>query len=481
MWAAAAGLLIWQAALFGQTFVRGRQLHFDVALRRQHYIQALVQVAIFSYWGWYWRPVYDELPLFVAQLAFAYAFDSLLTWSRRDKWIFGFGPFPVILSTNVFLWFREDWYFLQFAMVACGLLAKEFIRWNRNGKLTHVFNPSAFSLSVFSFGLVLTGQSDLTSGQNIATTLFMPPHIFPFLFCLGLIAMYFFSVTLVAGVAAATLFGLSALYTSQTGVYWFVDAEIPIAVFLGLLLLITDPSTSPRSFLGKAVFGLGYGVLTFLSFGVLWWMGVPTFYDKLLPIPILNLSVRAIDRFIDSGRFEWLSFDRFGFMPTLRQANLGFMSVWILFFLTMSATGRAGDTHPGKWVPFWQDACDQGLPGGCRNLMTVDSVYCDIGSGWACNELGAHYIEDKIVAFDSVRATEYFTLACRIGNSPACANAIVALTGMPNAPIRREDPTKEDLYVLLRGGKSGLPVMPDSDLYSLACDQGWATFCDDGS
>jgi hypothetical protein len=39
-----------------------------------------------------------------------------------------------------------------------------------------------------------------------------------FLFGIGLVVMYFFSVTLVAASAAATLFSLSGLYRSMTGV-----------------------------------------------------------------------------------------------------------------------------------------------------------------------------------------------------------------------------------------------------------------------
>ena len=47
----------------------------------------------------------------------------LVCWSRRDKWVLGFGPFPIVLSTNLFLWFRDDWFYLQFALVALGLAA----------------------------------------------------------------------------------------------------------------------------------------------------------------------------------------------------------------------------------------------------------------------------------------------------------------------------------------------------------------------
>jgi hypothetical protein len=70
----------------------------------------------------------------LGQLLFAYGFDILLSWSRQKKYVLGFGPFPIIFSTNLFLWFKDDWFYLQFLMIAVGFLGKEFVRWNRGGK-----------------------------------------------------------------------------------------------------------------------------------------------------------------------------------------------------------------------------------------------------------------------------------------------------------------------------------------------------------
>jgi len=219
----------------------------DVVLRKQHYLQACAQGSVLLYWGWYWRTVYDSWYLILAQLLFAYAFDILLSWTRRDTYTLGFSVFPVIFSTNLFLWFRDDWFYLQFLMIAVGFLGKEFVRWNRDGRRVHIFNPSAFTLAFFSLVLIATNTTDLTWGQDIATTLSLAPNIYLFLFLIGLVVMYFFSITLVAGSAAVVLFGASALYAAVTGVPYFIDSEIPTAVFLGLHLLVTDPSTSPRT------------------------------------------------------------------------------------------------------------------------------------------------------------------------------------------------------------------------------------------
>ncbi len=89
--------------------------------RAQHYVQSLCQLSVYAYWGWYWPPVYDFAPLLLGQLLFAYAFDMLLSWSRREPFLFGFGPFPIVFSTNLFLWFKDDWFALQFVTDRAGV------------------------------------------------------------------------------------------------------------------------------------------------------------------------------------------------------------------------------------------------------------------------------------------------------------------------------------------------------------------------
>src|SRR5262245_32619631 len=175
-WGAAAALFAWNAVLLA--LGTPRLLTLAIEPRKQHYLQACAQLSVFLYWGWYWSPVYDSAHLIAGQLVFAYALDMLLGWSRRDTYVLGFGPFPVIFSINLFLWFKPDWFYLQFLMVAVGFAAKEFIRWNRDGRRAHIFNPSSFPLAVFSLGLLLTGTSDITWGPEIANTQFYPPHIY---------------------------------------------------------------------------------------------------------------------------------------------------------------------------------------------------------------------------------------------------------------------------------------------------------------
>jgi len=196
------GLLLWalparRARGFGVEFVKPLQ---------SHYVQASVQLCIYAYWGWYWPQVYRSAPLILGQIVFLYAFEALLTWSRGRAWRLSAGPLPVVFSTNLFLWFRDDWFLLQFALIATCALGKEFVRWKRDGRSTHIFNPSAFGLGLFSAWLLASGRTtELTWGVEVATTLGFPPYIYVLIFSVGLVVQYLFAVTLMTLSAVVAL------------------------------------------------------------------------------------------------------------------------------------------------------------------------------------------------------------------------------------------------------------------------------------
>ena len=472
IWGAAIVLLAWLIMLYLKLRHEHAIRTFQTMLRPQHYVQALVQLAVFAYWGWHWRPVYEFGTLLAAQLIFAYVFDMLLAWSRRETYTLGFGPFPIIFSINLFLWFRDDWFYLQFLMVGIGFLGKEFVRWKREGRTVHIFNPSAFSLGLFSLVLIATGTTDLTWGQEIASTLTLAPVIYLYLFLLGLIVMYFFSITLVSGAAAMVLFGLSALYTSLTGVPYFLDSEIPAAVFLGLHLLVTDPSTSPRSRAGKLVFGGFYGLGVFGLYSLLGAYGAPTFYDKLLAVPLLNLSVRGIDALIPViRRSRVIKLLRLDWAPL--GLNPVHMAVWIIFFGSMTVMGKTDGMHPGDSLPFWEQACAEDRQTACNRLIQLEASYCGDNSAWACNELGGHYRQGEIVSSDADLALGYFSRACELRFQPACVNLL------DPGSFSRMNPRALDLRLLLREGGQNLMEMTEPELYERACVQhDWDFACD---
>ena len=431
---AAVLLSAWNLALIARARQRERGLSVQVVLKPQHYLQACAQGSVLAYWGWFWPPVYDQAWLIVAQLLFAYAFDMLLSWSRRGAYALGFGPFPVIFSINLFLWFRPDYYYFQFLMVAVGFAAKELLQWDREGRRAHIFNPSSFPLAVFGVALLLTGRSGLTWGAEIASTQFYPPYIYLFIFLVALPGQLAFGVATMTCSAVVTVYLFGVAYYTATGVYFFYDSYIPIAVFLGMHLLFTDPSTSPRTELGRVLFGVLYGLSTVALYQVLGTNGLPTFYDKLLQVPILNLSVRALDRFaVRARRLDPTAVFR-ALAP--RRRYLAYVSIWASAFAAISAAGGIGDDHPGQWLPFWRQACADGRPHACRYVAGVQAAFCEQGSEWACT--------------------------ANNGNEPTSAAAL---------------PTLDDYPIVLRGSKGPVRERTPEGLTALACREGWGHAC----
>ena len=467
---AAVALLVWSALLFG-VLRRGRTVTLEIALRRQHYLQACVHTTLLLYWGYYWREVYHAAPLILAQILFAYGFDSLLSWTHRGKYALGFGCFPIVFSINLFFWFKDPWFYWQFVMLGLGLTAKEFLRWKRDGVNTHIFNPSSLPLAVAGLALVLADANDMTWGFDVAQTQFYPPHIYLFLFLIALPGQYFFGVTTMTMSAVVTTFAFSAIYYAATGSFFFVDSHVPIAVFLGMHLLFTDPSTSPRTELGRIFFGVLYGLAVVLLYDLLLRANTPAFYDKLLPVPLLNLSVILLDRLARSPWLKAIDPSAWGRALLPRRRNLAYIGVWSVVFAGMSASGYLGDRHPGQWTPFWEQACAADARDACRNLYFLQEGFCADGSPWACNEAGILLAERYN---NRARAASAFERACTLQLAAGCNNA-AALAG--GRTLRHGTPDYVDYQYILRGSKGPIRDLEPAALYARACDLAWPGAC----
>ncbi len=461
----------------------GRRLYYEFLPVKAHYVQLAMHSAIYVYWGAYWPRVYRYLPLLAIQVVFVYLVDMLVCWSRRDKWVLGFGAFPVVLSTNLFLWFKDDWFGLQLLMLLIAVVCKEFIKWNRDGRLTHIFNPSAIGLFIISLGFLLTHSTGITWGGEIADTLRRPPHIYVELFLIGLIVQWLFGVTLMTLSAAATLLALNLSYTALTGLYYFVDTGISVSLFLGLHLLITDPATSPRSSIGKLMFGSLYGIAVFATYGVLGVLGTPLFYDKLLAVPVLNLTVRALDRHGIALAKRLRTVTHFA-LWSQRRWNFAHMGVWAILFVAMLSSGFLGLVHPGQSVEFWCRACEQKKSGTpCSVWLGKLGVDCRGGTATACLILGEALDDGRLVAPDRVTAGKAFSRGCELGSASSCEGLAAFMRGTGGDILMRSCDRNDGIscFVLASMYLAGHAVLHDPgralQLFARSCAIGWAPGC----
>ena len=400
--------------------------------------------------------------------------EGLFALTRRGRYAAGLGVVPVVFSVNLFLWFTGAWFFFQFAMVVLVYAGKEFVRWTLDGRSRHIFNPSALALSAAAVLLIVTGRTDITLGIEIAQSQFIPPQMFLVIFLAAVPAQLLFGVAMMTLPAVLTILGFGLLYQSVTGIYFFYDAYIPVSVFLGLHLLFTDPATSPRSDGGRILFGLIYGTGVVASAAMLDAVGAPNFYDKLLPVPILNLLAPRLDRAANrigeavsmAGRLQ---------TPGGARRRVATVAVWGATFAAMSAAGGVGDHHPGQYYPFWRDACETGTERACNYSGVMLQNFCDQGSGWGCNEFGVLLVElDR----SFVGAVGEFERSCRVGFPPGCANLQMLADGDERltqgaAAFERANPPPAELPIVLSGSKGPVTERDPEALRALGCERGW--------
>src|SRR5690606_30906445 len=148
-----------------------------------------------------------------------------------------------------------------------------------------------------------------------------------------------------------------------------------------------------------------------------------------------------------------------------------YMAVWIVFFGAMAGTGRTDGRHTGDSLPFWQEACEEGRANACTRLIQLETSYCSDNSGWACNELGTHYVEGRIAEVDTELALNHFAKACELRFQAGCVNLL------DPANVARSSPRALDLRLLLREGGRNLLETPEPELYARACEHRWEFAC----
>ncbi len=425
-WISASIMLTsWFGYLFLTTAKENRDWFGFWKPKKPHLVQMVAQSSVFMGLAWFWPVAWAHLPLLLAQLFFAYMIDILLAISKKRKFRIGFGAIPITISTNLFLFFKDDYFYLQWVLIFFGLASRELFRWKRNGEEVHIFNPSAITLSVMGMILILTQNVHLSWGESIASNHGINPYGYELIFCAGLLVQTFFSVGLMTMSAALTSWFLSALYFKTTGNYHYVDTIIPIAVFLGMNLLFTDPASTPRNHRGKIIYGIMYGTAVFVLYDFLRGLNIPatsqnpglnaSFFDKLLFVPIMNLSVRWIEE-----KAEKLPALPVIPMPWCRMI---YLCTWTLvFFVWVRPLLK---DHPGKDVVFWEDACSKQSDlklkqRACENRNILYKNYCESNVYEACHDLGLSFEKGEGSAKDLLKAAALYEKACQGGLLDSC-------------------------------------------------------------
>ena len=319
--------------------------------------------------------------------------------------------------------------------------------------------------------LLLADATDMTWGFSVAQTEFYPPHIYLAAVPDRVAGAILFGVTPMTMAAVTTTFVFSPIYYAVTGSYYFVDSHVPIAVFIGMNLLFTDPATSPRTFFGRILFRCALRAQRRSLVRLVAGREHARLLRQAAQVPLLNLSVIVLDRMARSPLLR-PSIRRVWHATGAAQPSSGYMSVWAVAFGAMSASGELGDEHPGQWTPFWEQACaadtDVKPASTCTSCRRASARTAPLGV-----QRDRHHARGALR--QSTRAASAFKRACTLQFAAGCDNAaVLARAGMfpmPDAPTLRRLSVSSCAAARARLGSR------PARLYARACELGWPDTC----
>jgi len=301
-------------AAFAWLAAARKRPRLEIYVKPSHFVQAGAQSSIYFYWGHYYFGVMEFAPLIVYQLVLAYAVDFLLS-AWRDKPVrLGFSPLPIVLSINLFIWAKPDYFFCQILMVVMAVAGKAYLlRSNEAGERRHIFNPSALALAVMSLFTLLAGVSHWFNTRDVVLSYMAVPHFYTFVFLVGCLSHWVGRVSFISLGTVATLAGYDFIVTALLG-RPPMESMVHQSIFIGLTLLVTDPATSPRSARAQLLYGCLYGLGIAAAHALLIVLQQPRYFDKILVVPLLNLMTPYLER-LRAPRLEWAAVLRSRWAP----------------------------------------------------------------------------------------------------------------------------------------------------------------------
>jgi hypothetical protein len=351
----AAGVLI---ALLVLVVARRERPRFEFGIKATHAIPVVIQLGIYSWWAAWHLPVRWYAPLLLAQLVYGFLLDGLLGLFSRGVWRVGLAPAPVVLSAGLFAWFLAEGPWMSTAVITAALGSKHLL--HRGGR--HIFNPSAFGLSMA--GVAYFFLPDGVRWHGVVWELGLPPSMVELILLLALVAQTRVPVVLAS---LSALVGMIALH-SFTGV--ILAEPLWAAPFLVIVLLLTDPATLPTTPAGRLLAGATYAVVLIPSTWLFVTLQGSDYWAKIVPVLAVNALAPTLDRWgaaIDPRLRAWLD-------PAHNRRHIAVWLAVVVGLLVFSGRKEgafnlrrhAEYATPGVVLDGPRDAPCAGNPGWCR-------------------------------------------------------------------------------------------------------------------
>jgi hypothetical protein len=284
-----------------------------IIISRAVFVQILVQISIYTYWGQFNLAAITRLPLVFHQICFGYLFVFLLSHFSGKKFKLSFSPAAAILSANLFVWFASQIYFSHYALIMVAMTAKTFITRSVNGEERHIFNPSGFASNIAAviISLITVGaiQNNIYASQMGANFLWLP-NFDTFVFFASCVSLWAPNMYLVP-IACITTMTLFELWSHHYYGMSFTTETPRGSILLGITLLITDPATAPRSKTGQFLYGVGYAFSIFISFIIIAFFSWQMYFVKvffLIPLNLLSYKIDLVGMWVEKNILEKINF-----------------------------------------------------------------------------------------------------------------------------------------------------------------------------
>jgi hypothetical protein len=284
-----------------------------IIISRAVFVQILVQLSIYLYWGKFNLAAITRLPLVIHQICFGYLFVFFLSYLSGKKFKLSFSPTAAILSANLFVWFSSQIYFSHYALIVIAMTAKTFITRKVNGEERHIFNPSGFASNIAAVAISLLAygyiQDNVYASQMGANFLWLP-NFDNFVFIASCISLWAPNMYLVPIACILTMTFFELLSHHYFGMSFTTETPRG-SILLGITLLITDPATAPRSKTGQFLYGIGYAFSIFTSFVIISFFSWQMYFVKvmfLIPLNLFSYRIDVAGDWIEKNIFDKLKF-----------------------------------------------------------------------------------------------------------------------------------------------------------------------------
>lgn len=338
-----------------------RQQQVDVTWRFKitHLLPAMLQVVIFAYWFAHWPTGRQFIPTVTILLVLSFPADMALSVLARGTWRAGAGPLPVVLSTYLLAQYSGSDWWMGSVGVFLGLATKHFVQ--RDGR--PVFNPSAVGL----MAMAILDLGFVHSTPDFAHEFASPPNIVELVLVLALIVQLRVPIVLVTLAASLTLVVVPWVFSLTESI-----GPVFAPVTVVLCLLITDPSTMPKTQPGRVLFGVAVALGMVALQAALFATGHSDFWSKVAFLPVVNLLALRFDAW--GGRMgAWLGRRTGWSNPLDPKHNRFHVALWFAFALLLLLDGKGGhfDSDVGGSA---ESPCYVSAPAGRR--CETNSMFC---------------------------------------------------------------------------------------------------------